>query len=162
MKRSIIVTIITLVLFTGCALRSSKIELDKLDIEGLAGDLAEIDTQQIIANTDGLFGELTESKITTYLTGVSIKEYFANEEDLDTFIAIMADLFREAGLRKNRIRKYEIGEVKIEPNGVIAHVEVTYRGYYYLIWSAKVRQVITLHKEEGTWYVKMPKRPIID
>ncbi|MDP8257247.1 MAG: hypothetical protein P9M14_15990 [Candidatus Alcyoniella australis] len=158
MKRTIALVLLILMV-GGCSLRSSHYELDQLEAQQLDPQLAALDLVQLEQRMNGLFTELCEGKMTIQLTNAKIAEFFADDDQRSTFIAVMADLLREADFRRQKIDRFKLGTILIEPNGVIAHAEVTYWGHFYFIWNAKVRQVITWKKEEGTWYAYMPMRP---
>ena len=139
----------------GCSIKGRKLRLDSDDqVSGLTGGQAEAELEQLNSRVNGLWTELTESKLTAYLTKRKISPYFKNNQDLTEFIAIYASMFRDLSWRREIVLDYKVNNVTLEPNGVIALVDITVKGRIYLLWYGKLHEVQKWVKTDGRWYLQ--------
>jgi hypothetical protein len=153
-SKRLVVAVFVVALACGCAVTTTNLRTENLKIEGLAESDAAADAQALRARVEGLWGSLEQAKLTTFLTKDRIAEYFETEKDRSDFIAIYATLFRQKKFEREYVQKFKVGKVIIQPNGVLAHVEVNLWGKVYAIWSHRIHDVQTWQKINGAWMMK--------
>ncbi len=137
----------------GCTLKHKSVNLDLANnVRTLPSEEAALDVERLTRRVTDLYGILSDDKITTYLTKQKIAGFFHNDQDLADFIAVYASMFRKAGFRPERVKRFSIKNILIEENGVIALVELTITGRYYFIWNAKIHEIQRWEKSHGQWY----------
>ena len=140
MKRTLGLILALVLVFSGCAVKNRSLRLETDDsVQGLSGAEVEADLRALETRIFGLWNLLTDQKLTAHLTKSKLAPYFMNEQELSEFIAIYASLFRELSFRREIVQKYELNKITIEPNGVIALVDIEVRGRIYFIWQAMRR-----------------------
>jgi hypothetical protein len=154
MKRIALAILVLSLLLSGCTVTRTNLRLDMLEDEGLPEAEVAGDVTALRARAEGLWGSLQTAKVATYLTKDRITGYFETEKDLSDFIAIYTSLFRLKKFEREYVRDFEIGEIVIEKNGVLARVEVTIWGKIYLFWNHRIHEVQTWKKVGGTWMMK--------
>jgi hypothetical protein len=112
------------------------------------------DVTALRARAEGLWGRLEQAKLTTHLTKSRVADYFETDKDRSDFTAIYASFFREKKFEREYVDAFKVGKIVIEPNGVLAHVEVTIWGKIYFIWRAKIHDVQTWKRIGGQWMMK--------
>lgn len=141
-------------LLPACTATRTNLRLDMLDVEGLPEAEVASDLTALRARTETLWSSLESAKLSTHLTKGRIADFFETEKDLTDFIAIYASLFREKRFAREYVREFEIGEIIIEANGVLARVEVTIWGKIYFIFNHRIHEVQTWKKVGGAWMMK--------
>ncbi|MDP8225149.1 MAG: hypothetical protein P9L99_17440 [Candidatus Lernaella stagnicola] len=154
MKRLVPVFLVMLLVFSACTVTKTKLRLDMLDMEGLPEADVAADITALRSRAEGLWSSLEARKLSTHLTKDRIRDYFESDQDLSDFIAIYASLFRQEHFAREYVRDFEIGEIIIEPNGVLARVEVNIWGKIYFIWNHRIHEVQTWKKIGGVWMLK--------
>lgn len=155
MTRRIILVLMALALgLAACSVTKTELRLEQLDIDSLPAAEVVDDITALNARVTGLWSSLIKAKLTTHITKKRIAEYFESEKDFSDFIAIYASLFREKNFAREYVYDFEIGEVAIEPNGVLARVEVTIRGRIYSLFLHKIHEVQHWKKVDGIWYIQ--------
>jgi len=154
MKRLIVLSLLTALLVAGCAVTTSELRLDMLDIDGIPEAEVAEDVTALRARVEGLWGALRYSKLTTQLTKERIAPYFENDKDMSDFIAIYASLFREKQFAREVVQDFEIERIVVEPNGVLARVEVRIWGKIYSIFQHRIHEVQLWKNVEGVWVMK--------
>ncbi len=155
MTRRILLMLLALALgLAACSVTKTDLRLDQLDIEGIPAAEVADDITALNARVTGLWSSLIKAKLTTHITKKRIAEYFESEKDLSDFIAIYASLFREKHFAREYVYDFEIGEIAIEPNGVLARVEITIRGRIYWFFLHKIHEVQRWKRIDGVWYIQ--------
>jgi hypothetical protein len=153
MKRALPVLVL-LLLCAACTVTTTNLRLDQLEEPGLSESETADDITTLRARAEGLWQSLEKAKLTTYITKDRIASYFENDQDRSDFIAIYASLFREKKFEREYVQKFKIGKIVIEPNGVLAKVEVTIWGKIYAIWRHRIHEVQIWKKIDGAWVLK--------
>ena len=136
---------------TACIQKANLEWMDEVD--ALSSDEAAIDARNLEARVTDLFTVLEKDKISTYNTREKLRPFFQNEKDLTEFIAIYASTFRTLYFKSDRLRKFEILDVKLEQNGVIGLVRVDLTGRLYAFLPSQLKEVQKWQKSGGTWYL---------
>ena len=154
MKRVRTILLVAVLSLVACSVSSTSLRLDMLNTDSLpAGEVTD-EVANVHARVEGLWSSLHHAKLSTDLTKKRIAEYFENSEDLSDFIAIYASLFRNKNFEREVVHNFKIGEIKIEPNGVQARVEVTLYGTIYFIWQHRIHEVELWKNVDGVWVLK--------
>lgn len=154
-RTAIVFFLIVVLLCASCAVKNRKYRLDEDDdVIGLTGPEVQSDLQALTERVNGLWTELSDQKLTAYSTKQKISNYFENEKDLTEFIAIYASIFRDLDFHREIVKSYKVKSIKIEPNGVLALVEISIKGTIYFVWQGRLREVQKWQKSEGKWYIK--------
>ncbi|MCB1153992.1 MAG: hypothetical protein H6684_04025 [Deltaproteobacteria bacterium] len=141
--------------FSTCALKVENLRLEGYDeIKSLEGPAAELEVEQIRARVDGLWTDLKDQKLAAYSTKDKIADYFENEKDLTEFIAIQTALMRRNSFAREIVLKYRVNQIKLEPNNVVAQVDMEVWGTIYFIWRAKIHEIQRWEKSGGRWYLR--------
>ncbi|NLH50001.1 MAG: hypothetical protein GX444_15585 [Myxococcales bacterium] len=143
-----------LLLCASCTVTTTNLRLDQLNEPGLPENETVDDSTALRARAEGLWQSLEKAKLTTYITKDRIAGYFENEQERSDFIAIYASMFREKRFEREYVQKFQVGKIVIEPNGVLAKVEVTIWGKIYFIWRHRIHEVQTWKKTDGGWMMK--------
>ena len=147
--------VLTAISIASCAVKSQKLRLNEYEgIQALSGPEIGQDLQDLNARVDALWTDLKDEKITTYLTKRKIANYFESEKDLTEFIALYASLMRQNKFHRDSVLKYRVNGIKIEPNGVIARVDMEIWGRIYFLWYAKIHEIEKWEKSGGRWYLR--------
>jgi len=147
--------VLTMIASASCAVKGRSLRLERDDnINTLSGPEVESDLAHLTLRVNGLWGYLTEQKLTPYIAKRKLAPYFRDEKSLSEFIAIYASLFRQLDFDREIVRKYKINSVVIEENGVIGLVDIEIRGRIYAIWYAKIHEVEKWVKYGGEWYLE--------
>lgn len=141
-------------LLAACTVTKTDLRLDQMEMAGLAEAEVADDVAALRTRVEGLWSNLEHAKLTTHLTKGRITEYFETEKDQSDFIAIYATLFREKRFAREYVEDFEIGKIVIEPNGVLARVEVKIWGKIYAIWRHRIHEVQLWKKVGGVWLMQ--------
>jgi hypothetical protein len=154
MNRTRLALLVLALIAAACAVSSTNLRLEMLNTESLpAGEVTE-QVATLHGRVEGLWGSLHHAKLSTDLTKKRIAEYFENSEDLSDFVAIYASLMREKNFESEKVQHFEIGQIKLELNGVQARVEVTLWGTIYFIWRHRIHEVEMWKNVDGVWVMK--------
>ncbi len=137
-----------------CTVTKTDLRLNQLETAGLSETEVADDTAALRLRVEGLWSSLEHAKLTTHLTKSRIADYFETEKDQSDFIAIYATLFREKRFAREYVEDFEIGKIVIEPNGVLARVEVKIWGKIYAIWRHRIHEVQHWKKVGGVWLMQ--------
>ncbi len=154
MKRLALMIIIACLALPACTATKTNLRLDMLEMEGLPEAEVAADVTALRGRAEGLWSSLQSRKLATHLTKDRIGEYFETGEDLSDFIAIYTSLFRKKRFAREYVRNFEIDEIIVEPNGVLARVEVKLWGKIYWIWNHRIHEVQIWEKVGGVWMMK--------
>lgn len=154
MRKAVILLLAIIIITTSCAVKTRNLRLESDDnIEGLNGPGVEADILNLESRANELWTELTTQKLTAHITKRKIASFFKNSKDLSEFIAIYASLFRELKFDREIVRSYKINSITLEPNGVIALVDISIKGRIYFVWQGKLHEVQKWVKSGGEWYL---------
>jgi len=138
-----------------CAVKTESLRLEEFETTpSLSASEAASETKRLSRRVNALWGDLEKLKLTTFLTKKKIAPYFETEKDLTEFIAIYASLMRQLNFDREVVLKYRVNEIKIEPNGVIARVDVEIWGRIYFLWYGKIHEIQRWERSEGRWYLR--------
>ncbi|MCC6157216.1 MAG: hypothetical protein IT350_04125 [Deltaproteobacteria bacterium] len=155
MIRRMAVVGLVLVAMAGCALKNEKLRLDEYEaVAAMPEDEASVRAQDLRGRVDGLWSGLEDQKLTAYITRGKIRPYFENEKDQTDFIAIYASLMRKNDFSREIVLKYRVNDIKIEPNGAVAHVDIDIWGRIYFLWYARIHESQRWEKSGGRWYLR--------
>ncbi len=154
MNRQRLALLLLLLLVSACSVSSTTLRMELLETESLPENESAEDIAAVRARVEGLWGSLRHAKLSTDLTKKRIAEYFESPEDLSDFIAIYASLFRNKDFEREVVHHFKVDQIKIEPNGVQARVEVTLYGTVYFIWQHRIHEVEIWKNVDGVWVMK--------
>ncbi len=154
MNRQRLALLLLLLLVSACSVSSTTLRMELLETESLPENESAEDIAAVRARVEGLWGSLHHAKLSTDLTKKRIAEYFESPEDLSDFIAIYASLFRNKDFEREVVHHFKVDQIKIEPNGVQARVEVTLYGTVYFIWQHRIHEVEIWKNVDGVWVMK--------
>jgi hypothetical protein len=138
-----------------CAVKTEKLRLNEYEgINALSGSEIGPEMEALQARVNGLWSDLKDQKLTTYITKKKLSQYFESEKDLAEFIAIYASLMRQNSFSREVVLKYRVNGIKIEPNGVIARVDIEIWGRIYFLWYAKIHETQRWEKSGGRWFMR--------
>ena len=138
-----------------CAVKTESLRLDEFEtMPSLSASEAAAEKERLAGRVNALWTDLEKLKLTTYLTKKKIAPYFETETDLTEFIAIYASLMRQLSFHRVAVLKYLVNEIKIEPNGVIARVDVEIWGRIYFLWYGKIHEIQRWERSGGRWYLR--------
>ena len=154
-KSLLILMVILLLANLSCAMKTRNLRLETDDnVDALTGPEVEADMAVLETRINELWTELTTQKLTAYLTKQKIGPYFKSKKELSEFIAVYASLFRQLKFDREIVKSYKINSITLEPNGVIALVDISMKGTIYFVWQGKLHEVQQWVKSEGTWYLQ--------
>lgn len=153
-KTRILVALIAAVLAASCIHKSN---LDRIEnARTLDAEEVELDTANLEDRVNDLFTVLTNNKITTFNTKDKLRPYFRSEQDLVDFVAIYAAEFREMYIKKERLTRFNIREIRIEENGVVGLVRIDLVGRFWAFFPSRLMEVQEWRKVGGEWFMVPP------
>ncbi|MBZ0270622.1 hypothetical protein K8I61_01185 [bacterium] len=154
MKRTFVLLAVAALAFSACAVKTEKLRVDTFeDIRAMSEAEAADESGPLMERVTSIWTTLEDQKLTAYITKKKIAPYFEDETALTEFIAIYASLMRQSDFDREVVRKYRVNNVKIEPNGVVAHVDIDIWGRIYFVWYAKIHEIQEWRKSGGVWYL---------